>query len=255
VLTTEKNNLRQSNVEIVMPKYEFLWFLMLSYSMLTALLNWFDARLIELFKITTTPGTLIYPLSFLISGMITEIYGYKYARRAIWAAFFFNILFIVFGQVVINMPSPDFATKNNEAFNKLLSINSRVIVASFIAYLVSEPLNSYIIAKLKIRFMGKFIRLRFITSSILATSIDSLIFVTIVFSPKYNIKSLLELTFNMWWLKSIVELLGLAIAIKLTKKLKQIEKIDVYDFDTSFKPFSLNIIYTQKNNLYKKTNI
>ncbi len=76
------------------PKY--LWFLILSYSMIIAISNWFDARLVEIFHFVISPGAVIFPLTFLVSDIITEVYGYKHARLAIWSAFIFNILFILF---------------------------------------------------------------------------------------------------------------------------------------------------------------
>src|ERR1700736_166731 len=100
------NNLIQARVTA--PKY--LWFLILSYSMMIAISNWFDSRLILLFGISISPGAMSFPFTFLISDIITEVYGYKNARKAIWAAFLFNIIFLAYGQIVIHMPSPSFAT-------------------------------------------------------------------------------------------------------------------------------------------------
>src|SRR3990167_4672910 len=125
--------------ELSQPK--FLWFLTLTYSMVIVLANWFDPRLIKIFGLTTDAGTLIFPLTFLLSDLITEVYGYKNARRAIWCGFLFNALFILYGQLVIHMPSPDYHT-NNAMFDTLLATNVRIIIASCLSYLISEPLNS-----------------------------------------------------------------------------------------------------------------
>src|SRR5260221_13755082 len=111
----------------------YLWFLTLSYSMVMALANWFDPRLITLFGLTTDAGTLIFPLTFLLSDLITEVYGYKQARRAIWCGFLFNAIFILYGQLVIHMPSPDYPT-HNDSFDTLLAMNVRIIIASRISY-------------------------------------------------------------------------------------------------------------------------
>src|SRR3989338_6179085 len=107
------------------PKY--LWFLILSYSMIIAISNWFDARLVEIFGMAISPGTLIFPITFLLSDVITEVYGYKHARRAIWSAFLFNLIFIGYGQLLIHLPIPSFAT-DNENFNKIISVNIFIII-------------------------------------------------------------------------------------------------------------------------------
>jgi uncharacterized integral membrane protein (TIGR00697 family) len=246
----ENNLSKDFNNNFIAPRYEFLWFLILTYSMITALSNWFDVRLVKLFGVNIDSGALIYPLSFLVSDMITEVYGYKHARRTIWAAFLFNIFFIIFGKLVTHLPSPNFAIEDNKAFDELLSLNSLIVIAYFIAYLVSEPINSYVIAKLKLIFKGNFMGLRFIVSTIFATIIYGTIFMAIAFSSQYDTKDLLKLILDGWIVKSLIEILGLPIFIRLTKRLKRTEKIDIYDFDTNFNPFSLNTSYTQKNNLY-----
>ena len=117
------------------PKY--LWFLMLSYSMLIAISNWYNARLIEIFGHVLAPGALIFSLTFLISDMITEVYGYKHARRAIWAALLFNVIFLIYGQILVHMPSPAFST-NNDAFDQILSANVYIIAGSFLSYVISK---------------------------------------------------------------------------------------------------------------------
>ena len=79
---------------------------MVSYTMVLAFSNWFDLRLVSVFGITTDAGTLIFPLSFLLSDLITEVYGYKNARKAIWTGFLFNGIFLLYGFIVSHMPSP-----------------------------------------------------------------------------------------------------------------------------------------------------
>src|SRR5687768_10986229 len=94
------------------PQTRFLCFITLSYTMVLVLSNWFDARLVRIWHLDTDAGTLIFPLTFLLSDLITEVYGYKYARRAIWVGFLFNVIFFAYGQLIINLPSPAYATNN-----------------------------------------------------------------------------------------------------------------------------------------------
>ena len=91
-----ENTTKQSNI---------LWFLTLTYTMIIVLANWFDARLIHLIGLDTDAGTLVFPLTFLLSDLVTEVYGYKFARRAIWCGFLFNAVFLIYSQIVIHLPS------------------------------------------------------------------------------------------------------------------------------------------------------
>lgn len=218
--------------------------------MVIVLSNWFDPRLVTLFGVTTDAGTLIFPLTFLLSDLITEVYGFKQARLAIWCGFLFNAIFILYGQLVIHMPSPDYPTQN-ASFDMLLAMNIRIIVASSISYFLSEPLNALVVAKLKIKMHGRFIGLRFLLSTVMASGLDSIVFGLIAFYGVMNHLHLFYLIISMWFIKVIIELLGLPISIKLARKLKQLEKLDIYDKSTDFNLFSLDSSYLNKDNQYK----
>lgn len=245
-----ENNIKPSN--IVTNEKKHLWFFMIFYTMIISISNWYDARLISLFSFTVSPGALTFPLSFLISDVITEVYGYKNARKCIWVALFFNILFILFGEIITRLPSPSFAIENNNAFDKLLSINAWVVAGSFISYLASEPLNAYLIAKLKIFFKGKYIGIRFVFSTIIAACLDSIIFIGIAFFTILNFENLIKLMFTVWLIKSVIEIIGLPFSIRLAIWLKNNENLDIFDNHTNFNFFNLNNVYEASDNHYHK---
>lgn len=235
---------------MLLPQPRYLWFLILSYCMVMVLANWFDARLIHIFGLDTDAGTLIFPLTFLLSDLITEVYGYQNARRAIWCGFLFNFIFIVYGQIVIHLPSPDYAVANNNKFADILGMNARIILASMISYLCSEPLNSFIMAKLKMKFSGHLLALRFVASTLIASGADSFIFGTLAFGGLMSQKELLLLIVTMWGFKVVIEIFGLPISLYLTSWLKKSENLDIYDYKTNFNLFSLTVNYTEKENRY-----
>jgi len=218
--------------------------------MIIAISNWFDARLIEIFKMVISPGTLIFPITFLLSDMITEVYGYKHARRAIWSAFLFNVIFVGYGQILIHLPNPSFAT-DNAVFNKLIAANIFIILGSFSSYIISEPMNSFILAKLKNKHKGKYIGIRFVSSTIAASAIDSVVFASIAFCKIYSMHDIMKIIFDIWVTKTVIEILGLPFSIRLAKFLKKSEKLDIYDYDTNFNPVSLEASYSSENNKYK----
>jgi uncharacterized integral membrane protein (TIGR00697 family) len=232
------------------PKY--LWFLMLSYSMIISISNWYDARLISLFGFTISPGTLTFPFSFLLSDILTEVYGFKNSRRAIWAALFFNSIFLIFGQIIIHLPTPDFAIDNNSAFNKLLSLNIWIISGSFISYIIAEPINSYIVSKLKLLCDGKYMGIRFIGSTVIASFIDTFLFIIIAFYKILNFENLINMIFIVWLCKCLIEIIGLPLTIKLATWLKNNEKLDIYDKYTNFNLCSLDVNYNINDNRYFK---
>lgn len=227
----------------------FLWFLTLSYTMVLVFANIFDARIVNIFSLVTDAGTIIFPLTFLLSDLITEVYGYKNARQAIWVGFFFNALFILYGQIVIHLPNPPYAS-HNDIFTTLFALDSRIMLASVISYLCAEPLNSYVLAKLKIKTRGRFMSLRFVMSTLAASGVDSFIFGMLAFYGTMTSGNLLGLILTMWGIKVFLEVCGLPISLKLAKNLKKAEQMDIYDFDTRFTLFSLEYKYKPKQNKY-----
>lgn len=237
------------DVKTISSKPKYLWFLTLSYSMVLVLSNWFDPRLIRIFGLNTDAGTLIFPLTFLLSDLITEVYGYKHARRAILCGFFFNLLFIVYGYAVTHMPSPSYAV-NNGIFDLILTTNFWIIFASFSSYVVSEPINSFIVAKLKIKMKGQYMGIRFLLSTLFAAGLDSLIFGGFAFYWTMNLSNLAFFILTMWFIKVCIEFMLLPFSIRLAKFLKKSEKLDIYDHRTNFKLNSFDIDYTTKDNKF-----
>lgn len=245
---TDFHSANASLAEKIKLSPRFLWFLILSYAMVIVLANWFDFRLIHLFGLNTDAGTIIFPLTFILSDLITEVYGYKHARRAIWTGFLFNFIFIVYGQIVTHLPSPVYYAANNKIFDQLFEFNTRIIIASALSYLIAEPFNSFVMARLKIKMDGKYIAVRFLASTVCAEAIDSTVFSTIAFYHTLTNDQLISIILTMWLIKVVVELIGLPISVRLAKKLKKLERLDIYDRRTRFNLFSLNVDYTADDN-------
>ncbi|CAM2875396.1 MULTISPECIES: queuosine precursor transporter [Vibrio] len=231
----------------------YLWFLVMSYSIVIILSNWFAGRLISLSgDFSTGAGALIFPLAFLLSDIITEVYGYKWARVAVWCGFLFNTIFLVLGQIVILLPSPDYAIQSNEMFDSVLQTSGRIVIASILAYLIAEPVNSYIMAKTKVWFNGKYMGVRFILSTTVASFIDSNIMGTVAFYGKMPLYELFIFNVTLCFVKVFIELIITPLSTSFTRRLKDIEGSDIYDIDTNFNIFSFDTKYSEKSNKFKK---
>lgn len=243
--------MNNSSISTTLPverHYKHLWLLLLSYTMIISLANWYDSRLVVIFGLVIAPGAIIFPLSFSLSDVTTDVYGFKNTRRAIRVALLFNILFLAFGQMIIHLPSPADSVMDNAVFDKMFALNKWIVLGSFLSYMISEPLNSYLVAKLKIRWNGEYIGTRFLISTVFATLVDSAVFVIIAYSSAVSTKILFSMLFNIWILKTAVELIVLPISVRLAKQLKKIEKIDIYDKKTNFNPLRLDTTYDKDDN-------
>lgn len=224
-----------------------LWFLMLSYSMVLVFSNWFAARLITFHGFTTDGGTLLFPLTFIITDMIAEVYGYKHARRAIWAGFLFNLLFLAYGHLIALFPSPDYYQPTAN-FDQVISVSSRIVLASLVSYLCAEPLNIYLLAKMKVWCQGRKMALRFVLSTAIAAAIDTSIFCSLAFGGIVPMNELVVFMLTMWGLKVIIEIIGLPFSVRLAKFLKKYEQLDIYDNHTEFTLLSWDGEYSQSAN-------
>ncbi len=224
-----------------------LWFAILTYSMLSLLSNWFMVCTISLGWLILNAGLLIFPINFLLSNLITEIYGYKYARRAVWCGFLFNLLFIVYGQTVIHMPSPNYSIYN-PLFDKLIISYLKLSIISIASYFTVEPFNLFFIAKSKIYTDGSGMKLRFVLATSLSIIISGIIFNLIKY---YDSIFFIKLLSTLFFAIIAVTILS-PIIVYLTKKLKKFEQIDIYDTNTNFNMFKLEINYAPGNNKFHK---
>ena len=95
----------------------------------------------------------LFPLSYIFGDILTEVYGYRWARKVIWLAFFCNLIFVIFvwvGQVL--PPAPYWEWQ--EAYESILGYTPRLLIASFCGYFVGEFTNSFVLAKMKILTRG-----------------------------------------------------------------------------------------------------
>ncbi len=217
--------------------------LQLTYCVALLLANWFDPRLINFFGAVVDAGTLVFPLTYIASDVLTEVYGYKYTRQTIWLGFFVNCLFLIYGQIVSILPSPQFALHTNQAFDQFFQMDLRIIVASFVSYFCAEPLNAILIAKLKIKFKGRFMAARFLGSTVIASALDTLIFSLIAFMGIIPGLHLFYFMLTIWIAKIAIELLILPVSIRLSLYLKQLEQTDRYDINTKFTIFAWETHY------------
>jgi len=228
---------------------QYLWVLQIGYCIILVMANWFDARLIQIGPFITDAGTIIFPLTYLFSDILTEVYGYKRSRQVIWLGYLLNLIFLAYGQLIVHLPGPADATQNL-AFDTVLKANGWVMLASFCSYIIAEPLNALFLAKLKIWCQGKWMAGRFMLSTVLAAGIDSVVFGYIAFGVSQDFSNLKVLILTMWFVKIVIELICVPFSVLLSRKLKRVEQLDIYDDKTRFAIWRWESSYSQQANRY-----
>lgn len=213
------------------------WFLVVVALFIATLIasNIVAVKLIELSGLVLTAAIVIFPLSYIIGDVLTEVYGYRQARRAIWLGFLANLVVVVAIVIAGILPAAVF-WKDQLAFDLILGQTPRILAASFAAYLVGEFTNSFVLAKLKVATEGRHLWLRTIGSTLIGQGLDSAIFVAIAFAGVLPGDVLVATMVTQWLVKSAYEAAATPLTYLAVGFLKSKDEVDVYDRDTRFNP-------------------
>jgi hypothetical protein len=184
-------------------------------------------------------GNLFFPISYLFGDILTEVYGYARSRRVVWAGFTALAFASFMSFVIVNMP-PAPGWTGQAVIEQAFGNTWRVAGASLIAYFCGEFVNSFTLAKLKIRSNGKRLWLRFVLSTIFGEAVDSSIFYPLAFLGSWDNDLLLQVMLTNYCIKVGWEILATPITYKVVNFLKKKENEDFYDRETNFTPFSLD---------------
>lgn len=191
--------------------------------------------------LSCTTGLLLFPASYLIGDILTEVYGYSKSRKVIWTGFVALIVANAIIQIFKALP-PDPNWGLQEEYSRIFNQSLRVSIASLIAFFCGEFTNSFIIAKLKVLTKGKFQFVRIIGSTVAGEFVDSLIMYPLAFlgAPGFPIELMFKVMITNYCLKVLWETAIYPITKVLLKYLKRKENEDYYDYNTDFSPFHLN---------------
>jgi uncharacterized integral membrane protein (TIGR00697 family) len=177
---------------------------------------------------------VIFPLSYIFGDILTEVYGYRLARRVIWLGFLCNLIAVVAFWVAGQIPALDADVQTS--YERILGYTPRLLAASFAAYLVGEFANSFVLAKMKIRTRGRFLWARTISSTIIGQGLDASVFIAIAFGGTLPGVVLAGIIITHWLAKTLYEVVATPLTYAVVGYLKKKEGIDTYDYDTDFNP-------------------
>ncbi len=201
--------------------------------------------------INLTCGFIVFPISYILNDCIAEVWGYRRARLIIWLGFVMNFLVVAFGALACLLPPIDKGA--DAAFREVFGFAPQVVVASFIAFLVGSFLNAWVMSVMKLRARGKGqfayrFSLRAIASTVAGEGADSLVFFPLAFyllpllfdgAPKVDFAMLISLMLTQVVAKTLYEVVALPITIRVVKRVKKLEGVDVFDEDISYNPLKI----------------
>lgn len=209
------------------------------YAAMLLISNLAATKLVAFGSIITDGGAILFPLIYILNDILTEVYGYKQARRAIWIGFGVMILAVICFTIVRYLPGAAEYTAQS-SYEAVLGFFPRIVAASLAAYLVGSFLNSYIMAKLKVRTKGKKLWLRLIGSTAVGELFDTTVFALIAFGGILGFTDMVIFILVGWLFKTGVEVVLLPLTYRVIGYVKKVEDIDTYDKKVDFNPLRLD---------------
>ncbi len=195
-----------------------------------------STKILDLGPFTFDGGTILFPLSYIFGDILTEVYGYSRSRRVIWMGFMATLVMsAVFMFVGALPPAADWP--HQEAYDAILGLTPRIVLASLAAYFCGEFVNSYVMARLKVKTEGRFLWMRTIGSTLFGQVVDTVVFVVVAFTGVLPLELVGTLIVSNFIFKTLVEIAFTPATYAIVGFLKRSENEDYYDRHTDFNPF------------------
>lgn len=218
-----------------MKNYKYLGLITTLYIAFQLISDVTAGKIIQLGVFTVSVTVLYFPVTYIFSDILTEVYGYPRARSVVWQALLASVLAGVIYQFVVWLP-PAIGFDASPAYARVLGSVPRILVGGWIAVWAGGLLNDYVLAKLKIVTKGKYLWLRTISSTIVGEGVNTLLFYTIALYSILPNNLLVTSILSGWFLKVIVEVVFTPVTYFVVTKLKKVENEDFYDINTNFNP-------------------
>ena len=150
-------------------------------------------------------GTITFPLAYMLGDVLTEIWGYRIARKTIILAFLCNVFVVVCTQIGVWLPSPDYLDVTSSAYDTVFNYVPRIVVGSLTGFLLGELSNAWLMDKIKSRTKGKHLWIRTIGSSLVGYVFDTVPFVLIAFLGVLTTRDLLLMIISQYLMKLAIE--------------------------------------------------
>jgi len=192
---------------------------------ITAMLvsNIIAAKMISIGSLVVPAAVLVFPITYILSDIFSEVYGYKISRVTAWYAFGANLLMVLLFKLAIFMPgAPFWGPEAQRAFEETLGGTWRISIASLTAYMAGDFINDVIFKKMKEMQGEKRFGVRAIFSSMIGEAVDSFVFITIAFwgTPFFTY----AIIPSQWTIKILYEIILLPLTIFAVKKIKRAER-------------------------------
>ncbi len=223
----------------MLKQYKYIDIITAAFATVLLLSNIASVKIAAIAGVSFDGGAILFPLAYIFGDVLTEVYGYNRARRVIWIGFGMNLLMVLTFWVVGSLPA-DAMWGMQESYNNILGVVPRIVAGSLAAYLVGEFVNSYILARMKVKSKGEKFWARALGSTVVGQFLDTTIFLVIAFAGVLPWELIGIIWVTNYIFKIAVEVLLLPVTYKVVAWLKDREHVDFFDNDTDFRPIKLS---------------
>ena len=190
-------------------------------------------KTVKIFGLIFAASNMIYPVTYILDDVFTEVYGYKKARFVTWMSFLCNLIVVIFFSITIALPASDEFLYQKDLIN-ILGNTPRVLLASFASFLVGSLANAIVLSKLKVVTKGKFLFIRTIGSTLVGEALDCIIFFPFAMYGTISNDVLVQVMINAFFFKVGLEILFTPLTYFVISKVKKYEGIDTFDHDEEY---------------------
>lgn len=206
-------------------KHSNLYVILVALSVVSMLVSNIGAFKQNAFFDWSVPGgTIVFVVTYILSDVFSEVYGYKASRFSSWLGFALNLFAVLMLQITIWLPAPEWFEYSAE-FELVLGQTPRILVAGMLAYICGDWLNDVVFHKMRQRHgTGKKFALRAIVSSFLGEVADSTIFTVAAFAGVLPWAEIPSTIATLVLLKTGYEILILPVTVVIVKKVRKYEQ-------------------------------
>jgi uncharacterized integral membrane protein (TIGR00697 family) len=213
-------------------------FVLLFALFLTCLLvsNVIAGKLVSVLGIVLPSAVILFPITYILGDVFTEVYGFRKTRVVIWAGFAANLLMSLVFLAAIALPAPEFF-KGQAAYAAVLGMTPRIVLASLAAWWTGEFANSITLSLLKKATRGRFLWTRTISSTVIGQGFDTAIFITIGFAGLVPAEKLFPIMLAQYLFKVGYEVVLTPVTYLVVGAVKKKEGVDTFDNGIAYNPF------------------
>jgi queuosine precursor transporter len=185
--------------------------------------NTVSTKILDFGPFSFDGGTILFPIAYILGDVLTEVYGFRQAKKIIWLGFI--CLALMAGTyAIVGLLPPAIGWENQESYQAILGFVPRIAIASLVGYLAGSFSNSYVLEKMKAWTKGRMLWTRTIGSTIIGEGIDTFAFVLIAFAGTMTTGLLWSIIISNYIFKVLVEVIFTPITYLVVARLKHDEK-------------------------------